>query len=298
MKNILVSGMINVETTLRCECFPIEYNPVNYPFFGVETTVSGVGYNIAKALTVLGNTVNLQSIIGRDFLGNSIKPELEKANIDTDHVLQTIEETAQSVILYDKNGNRQINLDLKNLQETEYDETVFKKSLSECDLAVLCNINFNRKYLEIAKKMGKIIATDVHVISDIEDDYNNDFIRYSDILFMSNENIGGHEEDFMLEVAGRYKKKVIVTGLGDKGALIYTDKTGLVEHVDAVYTRKVVNTIGAGDALFSSFIHYYNKGFDPLECLKKAVYFASYKIGEKGAACGFIPENELEALCV
>jgi len=43
---ILVTGLINIETTLRIEPFPLAYNPVNYPFFAIDSTVSGVGYNI------------------------------------------------------------------------------------------------------------------------------------------------------------------------------------------------------------------------------------------------------------
>jgi len=52
--SILVSGLINLETTLRVEGFPVPYAPVRFPFFGVNGTVSGVGYNVAKALTTLG----------------------------------------------------------------------------------------------------------------------------------------------------------------------------------------------------------------------------------------------------
>ena len=55
MGRILVAGLINIETTVRVDGFPIEYTPVRYPFFGVNATVSGVGYNVAKALTVLGD---------------------------------------------------------------------------------------------------------------------------------------------------------------------------------------------------------------------------------------------------
>jgi ribokinase len=43
--SILVSGLINIETTLKVDSFPIEYSPVRYPFFGVNSAVSGVGYN-------------------------------------------------------------------------------------------------------------------------------------------------------------------------------------------------------------------------------------------------------------
>lgn len=63
---ILVSGLVNIETTVRVDGFPIPYLPVRYPFFGVRSTVSGVGYNVAKALSVLGSDVRLLALIGRD----------------------------------------------------------------------------------------------------------------------------------------------------------------------------------------------------------------------------------------
>ena len=47
MSRILVSGLINIETTLKVDGFPIPYFPVRFPFHGVNSTVSGVGYNIA-----------------------------------------------------------------------------------------------------------------------------------------------------------------------------------------------------------------------------------------------------------
>ena len=52
---ILVSGLINIETTVGVDGFPIDYSPVRYPFFGVRSTVSGVGLNVSKALTTSGN---------------------------------------------------------------------------------------------------------------------------------------------------------------------------------------------------------------------------------------------------
>ena len=54
MSRLLVSGLINIETTLRVDGFPINYTPVRYPFHGVDVTISGVGFNVAKALTTLG----------------------------------------------------------------------------------------------------------------------------------------------------------------------------------------------------------------------------------------------------
>ena len=59
MNKILVSGLINIETTLKIDQFPLNYFPVTYPFHGIQSTVSGVGFNLAKALIILGNQVKI-----------------------------------------------------------------------------------------------------------------------------------------------------------------------------------------------------------------------------------------------
>jgi sugar/nucleoside kinase (ribokinase family) len=66
MARILVAGLINVETTVQIAGFPIEYNPQNFPFFGLHTAVSGVGFNVAAACRALGHQVLLLSLIGSD----------------------------------------------------------------------------------------------------------------------------------------------------------------------------------------------------------------------------------------
>jgi ribokinase len=56
----------------------------------------------------------------------------------------------------------------------------------------------------------------------------------------------------------------------------------------------VRNTIGAGDALFSSFVHVYLQTGDPYVAIQKAVVFASYKIGAVSAADGFLDAAALD----
>jgi ribokinase len=60
--------------------------------------------------------------------------------------------------------------------------------------------------------------------------------------------------------------------------------------------RPIVNTIGAGDALFSAFVHYYAATRAPYEAIRRAITFAGYKIGAAGAAEGFLSAPALEAL--
>lgn len=297
MRKILLAGLINIETTLRIEGFPLEYHPVHYPFFGVNSTVSGVGYNIAKALTVLGNSVTFLSMIGQDFSGDLIRRELDRDGINRDFIVSALEKTPQSVIIFEKTGNRQIHVDLKNIQEISYPEAMLNKADPVPDLAILCNINFSRPLLKTMKKRGIPIATDIHAIADLDDPYNADYMRYADILFMSHEGLPCSPEDWVMELQGRLHTPIVVVGLGAEGALLSVFKDRFMRRFPAVFTRSVQNTIGGGDALFSAFLHFFGKTADPVKSLRKAMVFASYKIGETGAAQGFLTESALEELC-
>ena len=120
MSRILVSGLINIETTLKVDGFPIPYFPVRFPFHGIHSTASGVGYNITKALTTLGDDVTFLSIIGEDLAAQQVRSALTAENIPAENVLGLMPHTAQSVIIYDPEGKRQIHTDLKDIQKSEY----------------------------------------------------------------------------------------------------------------------------------------------------------------------------------
>ncbi|MEQ8674119.1 MAG: carbohydrate kinase family protein [Aggregatilineales bacterium] len=295
MTNILVSGLINIETTLKVDGFPYTYAPVRYPFFGVNTTVSGVGYNITKALTILGDSVQFLSLIGDDSAGQLVRSALSTIQVDDSGVLSQLENTCQSVILYDPDGRRSINTDLKDIQEQTYPVESFEQALSKTSLAVLCNINFSRPMLAKAHQAGVPIATDVHAISDIHDAYNSDFMHYATVMFQSHEHLPDTPEAWVRQIWAQYGTPIMVIGLGGEGALLAIRKDNFIERVPAVKTRDIVSTIGAGDSLFSAFIHTYARTNDPYLAIKKAVVFASYKIGVAGAADGFLTSEELDA---
>jgi len=295
MAAILVSGLINIETTLRIAEFPLSYNPVNYPFNGIQTSVSGVGYNLSKALTRLGNRVEFLSLIGRDeFAADVVRKTLAMDGISDRYVLSLVDQTAQSVILYTANGQRQIHVDLKDIQETSYPIEQFRSAVQNCDILALCNINFSRNLLAPAQAAGKLVACDVHTIGSLDDTYNQEFMQAADILFMSHESLPLPPEEWARAVQSRFHNAIIVIGLGGEGCLLAVQRDNTIEHIPAVHTRAVVNTIGAGDALFSAFLHGYAAHRDPYRALRAAVVFASYKIGDVSAAAGFLTASELE----
>ena len=287
MKKIFVSGLCNVETACRVSGFPIEYSPVEYNFDGITSCASGVGLNLALALTALGDSVTLLSFAGGDAAGEILRAS---ANKIARPVFLPCPSTPQSVVLFDKrDGRRRIYTDLKDMQQREIPSDVFEQ-YADADAYCLCNIGFSRSLLPLARAAGKPVCCDVHCLSELHDAYNADFIRFSDILFLSNESIRGREGDFIRALADEYPCRIIVAGMGEKGALLYERGCGELYLSPAVYTRRVVNTVGAGDALFSAF--------PARESLDLACRFASYKIGESGAAKGFLDEESLLTLSV
>jgi len=118
-------------------------------------------------------------------------------------------------------------------------------------------------------------------------------IKYSDILFLSNEGIVENENDMIMQLSQKYNHEIIVITMGENGLLMYAKEKHEIKRFSAIKTREVVNTIGAGDALFSCFIHFYCDTKDPYYSIQLAIIFASYKIGENVGSKGFLTEEEL-----
>jgi ribokinase len=235
----------------------------------------------------------LLSLLGDDAPGRLAREALRGRDIDDRYVLAQAAETAQSAILYDGEGRRQIHVDLKDVQEQVYPAELFDEAAADCRLAVLCNINFSRPLLALARQRGILIASDVHAIADLDDPYNADFMAAADILFMSHERLPAPPEEWAAAVQSRYGNRIVVVGLGADGALLAVQGEA-PQRTPAVFTRPVVNTIGAGDALFSAFLHVYAQTGDPYLAMRKAMVFASYKIGAAGAAEGFLDAAGLD----
>lgn len=290
MAKIIVAGLANIETSHKIEGFPIEYEPVKRLSFGLHSSVAGIGYNISKALKTLGNEVDFLSMLGADANGEHIRAELRRHGISDEHVLPLLRESPQASIFYEEGGRRMVFTDRKDAQEIAYPLEAFQPK--GADLAVLVNLNFTRPMIEKAKAAALPIACDLQVLRD--DEHNRAYMAAADILFMSDEGLPLSPEDWIRELWRRYETGIVGIGMRDKGALLGVKADEAIVHVPAKALRPVVNTVGAGDALFAAFIHAYLKNRKPYEAMQKAVLFAGYKIGSVGAAEGFMQAAELE----
>lgn len=287
---ILISGLLNVETSVPVEGFPVPYVPVTYPDGTVRTAASGVALNLACALVALGDAPSVLAPVADDAPSALIRRALADAAIPPDGLIPLLPETPLSVVLHAPDGSRRIYCDLKAAQSVAFPPDVARAAFAppaRPDLAILCNINYSRPLILLARAAGVPVATDLHVVSDPDDAYDADFIRAADILFLSHEGLPCVPTDFIRALAARSPAHTIVVTEGAAGATLWERAADRTIHLPATPTRPVANTVGAGDATLAAYVHHWLRGDAPAEALRKAMLFASWKIGESGGARGF-----------
>lgn len=288
---ILVVGVINLETSLQINEFPIKYNSLNFVNDKISSNLGGVGFNIVKSLSILGSTVRLSTLTAGDIIGELIDFKLQNENIEINR-LNILSGTPQSVVIYDKDGKRQINTDLKDIHlKTDIDSNHILNSLENISFAVLTNVVYSKSFVKHCIERNIPFATDLQAIDHYSNEYNNIFMRHAEILFLSNDNLKCPEEEFINYVFDNYKAKIVCIGQGKEGLLLGIRNQGIKKY-DAPQVE-VVNSIGAGDALFSSFLHFYLKGQDPNIAIKKSLIFVGEKLKTKNSSLGFIKEERV-----
>ncbi len=292
--SIAVAGLYTFETNLRVEGFPLPYYPVCFPFDGVTSAHAGVGLNVSVALARLGHAVRFASLIGADEAAERLRGAMADFGLDPRWLVTSASATSQSVVLVAPDGRRQIHCDLKSLQSLAYPAEQVAGLLDNADLAVLCNIGFARPLLDAARQRGIPIATDVHVLADFDDAYNRDFMAAAQILFLSDERLPCSPQDAIGAIRARFDPRILVIGLGAQGALL-SERGAAPVHVAAVAPHVVVNTVGAGDALFAAFLDQHLRGLAALPALRNAALYAGIKVSHNGASHGLMHAAEFAA---
>ncbi|MBQ4241228.1 MAG: carbohydrate kinase family protein, partial [Lachnospiraceae bacterium] len=273
---------------------PIEYSPVTSVPDTIFTSAGGDAFNETLALSWLGDKVELLSVVGRNLDYSVLNPPDREVTINTDYVLPVIDSTPTQVVLYDKNRKEQIFEDIKSLREAEYRMSMVPPMVGASDMVVLSNANFCRPFINVAKEFDKKIAVNIHTYNPEKEKYNVDFLENANILYFSDDTIKSDPFDFVKGIADKYNTDIIILGQGSKGLILYDRHRDINVHYDTVKTNEVVNTTGAGNALFACFLHYYQETGDSTLAIKNAMLFASYKIGYMGTSIGFMTVEQLE----
>ncbi|MCR5733548.1 MAG: carbohydrate kinase family protein [Lachnospiraceae bacterium] len=293
MSNFVVAGVIQIETIVKVDKIPIEYSPVTTMTNSIFTSAGGDSYNEALALCWLGDNVRLLSVVGRNMDMNLLNPHDRAVTINTENILPIMEATPTQVLLYDKARKEQIFEDFKDLRNVEYDMAMVPPMIASSDMVILSNANYCRSFLNCAKHYGKKVAVNIHSYDYDKEKYNADYMEYASILYFSDDTINGDPFDFVKTIAEKYDPEIIILGQGSKGLILYDKNKNINVHYDTVTTNEVVNTAGAGNALFACFLHFYQETGDSVLSIKNAMLFASYKIGYMGTSNGFMTVDQL-----
>ncbi len=295
MSRFMVAGFTQIETIVKVDEFPVPYMQFKSIPDMINTNIGGCGYNESMALKWLGNEVDFMSMIGKDLNKNEIYQKLMATGVDLDfkYVLPLLDDMPSSVILY-HNGKKQIFEDVKDARTVAYDRDLFESRIQDKDMVLISSCNFCRPVMELAKKYHKPLAVNVRSMRKEKVVQKEDFLKAADILYISDDELDKDPYECIRECREKYNQEIIIIGIGSKGVILYTREDNSILEYKPVKTNEVINTVGAGNAMFSAFLHYYVKTGDAKEAIKNALLFASYKIGFIGTSNGFMTEEQIE----
>jgi sugar/nucleoside kinase (ribokinase family) len=266
---IVVAGVSSVYLTVPVDHFPVPYSPTRQPPW-MHLGVGGVGSHVARILSTLGNEVNLCSVIGDDAAGLLIRRELARQGLDGPGVV-TGPGSSLGLVLVDRDGTRAGHPFLSAVDEVDYPPEAFARAAQGADLAVVTNTVFARALLPRAAELKLPVAVDVHLISSLDDPYDRPWLEAADVLCCSHETLPCTPRRWIARVFERFPGCAIVAvGHGPRGCLLGLRDGSLFE-AEGLAPRGVVNTSGAGDALFASFLHGWLATGNPADALAQAV---------------------------
>ncbi len=333
MYDIVTIGSATIDTFIECDDANIvAVNTKNfknefmaYPYGakieidGFKTAVGGGGINAAVNLANLGLKTSAVFKIGKDFLGRTIKEKISCENVDLSNVIVSErEQSGFSIILVSFEGNRtvlahrgtngtikesEINFDaIKNAKwlyiaplngESGQVLDLISKFAEEHNVNTTINpgsssLKKGLRYFENILKTAEIVVMnkeEASLVTKVEVRPDTKEVRYSDELIHPDIII-------MLNKLKNMGAKIVIITDGKNG--VYA-ADGKKYYKCPEFPAKVVSTLGAGDALSSTFtaaIQYTD--WDVEKSLKMASVNAASVVSHFGAQEGFLTFEEIE----
>ncbi|TDE20824.1 carbohydrate kinase family protein [Actinomadura sp. 6K520] len=290
---IVVAGATSCYTTVAVEGFPLPYMPTCPPVWA-DVGVSGAGVHIARVQRRLGCDVRLCTVVGGDAAGAVIRADLARDGLLGPGVVLS-GTSSSGVVLVGRDGRRMGLPHLTPVDGFAYPFDVLRERARGAGLLVLTTARFVRPLVAPAAALGVPIAVDLHLISDPDDRYARPWLEHARIVFCSHERLRDPRA-WPAALFARYGHcEMVGIGLGAGGALLAL-RDGTLVRVAAAPPPRVVNTSGAGDALFATFLAEWGRGGDHVAALQCAVLHAGWKIGHRLPAVVSLTAERLAAL--
>jgi acarbose 7IV-phosphotransferase len=158
---------------------------------------------------------------------------------------------------------------------------VFAALLDGAGLAAISTIGFARALLPLAVSRRVPVAVDLQAIGGV-DDYHQDWLRAAEIVFCSAARLEVSAQRWVSSVFDRYPARIVAVGQADRGCLLAV-RGGPARTIPARPAGRVVDTTGAGDALFAAFLHHVHAGQPPEAAIERAAVAAGIAVATRGA---------------
>lgn len=275
-----------------------------------SVTGGGDAYNVAVALSKLGETAAVIGRTGDDANGRFLKAEGVRQGVDMGHVIMDRDHhTAVSYILIEENGERHFLCDshindvlcigdIPDASIQQADAVFFGSALAMrgMDQGGLCEL-FHR-----AKTYGKVTALDASITQDasaeIQMERLEQTLTATDIFIPSyGEACYLTGETDLFKISDRFRHfnlKVFGIKLGSKGCFLTDFKKQC--RIGCFNFLPVVDTTGAGDCFMGGFLKAYLNGADLQMSGLFASAAAAFGVSAAGATEGIPSELEVNKL--
>lgn len=254
---VVVIGIANQQTSLPVDSFPFEYESWRNVNGQIRHTVGGVGFNVARVLSTLGNMVALASPLGEDYPAALIDAEAYRYNISTHLCRRELVRTPRSVVLYDSTGLRMVNSDLTDAAAFTFDPESLLPDVGRSTLVMLANLPLSRPLIAPLREAATRFAVDLHDLRDPQHQAISDFLA-ADLINLANDHLVGREVETLEYLRENSNAELISMTMGADGALVLTPEMDSPVHVP-VRGVNATNTVGAGEVYWAVTLHNFLK---------------------------------------
>lgn len=256
---------------------------------GFVRQCGGVVANFCVGVARMGVRSGFMGSAGNDREGREILQNFRREGVDTgDFALKSDTRTPVNIIVVDSHGSRQILQDPYMERNVLRPREVRPEYVERADVfhTDAVNISTAKRCMQIVERAGTTVSFDLerHVAV-----YGmrtvRPLIQLTDILLPNR--WGALELTNETNVARAARKllrlgpQVVVVTLGERGALLVTEKEEL--RIPIYRVRNVADTTGAGDCFNSAFVSALHKGMTPREAADFAAAAAALSVTKVGA---------------
>lgn len=268
-------------------------------------SLGGCSINVACGLARLGESVSCYTVLGNDLIGEWIKNEIKKENVNSS-LIETQEcLSGLSAIIVDKNSGERV---IFSNQEANENMKVISEKLGEADWIFISDPGGDWKkiaedVLKVSEKNGAKVAFNPRG-KNLEEDSKKvyELAGKTEIFFVNKDEAieitksidkevsDLNNEAYLIAELKKSGAKVVVITDGRRGAWVSDEKETC--HANGLEVD-TIDTTGAGDAFSSGFLAAYIKDKNLAECLQWGIANSSSVVQFYGGTEGLLDENKI-----